>query len=227
MTGFAVEKDEGLFSILTGIFGRAGSADKSNIGQAQKAIPVNGANDNLAIRVQDHQPAGHRENPSCPRAQDSSGNSNEASIQVKSVATKQIAHLTGTLNTAGSTLTRIDEDSSASVFTFDAVFNTYVYHCDDGTVQNVIANQHGEWVWRGDRNDPRRAYEIYKPMGERGRMGDAAPTAQNAESQRHIGPYRLSEVMASNGDATKYHYGANGNLVSVVIVSGMQAPLGF
>jgi hypothetical protein len=139
---------------------------------------------------------------------------NASSIHLTPGTPRQIANFTGTLNTIGSTLTRIDEDGKECLFAYDAAFNTYVYQCDEGTIQHVEANRFGEWVWRGEQKDLRRAYEIYNP-------------AQSVKPQSNEGPCRLAAVMASNGDATNYHYCANGKLVGVITVSGNQNPLAF
>jgi hypothetical protein len=152
---------------------------------------------------------------------------NASSIHLKPANARQIANFTGTLNSVGSTLTRIDEDGKECLFAYDATYKTYVYQCDDGMIQHVEANRFGEWVWRCEQKDLRRAYEIYNPIFDRAPKRNGEPLAQVAEAQSSEAPCRLAAVMASNGDATNYHYCANGKLVGVITVSGNPNPLAF
>lgn len=228
MSRLAVKKKaRGMFSTLAAMFGKAGGADQATTGYAQQRAASNAAYGNSIIPYQDHDPAGHKGNPADARLNESISNFNQTGTQSTSGGNKQIANFTGTLNAVGSTFTRIDEDGVASVFHFDAVSNAYVYHCDDGTVQNLVANHQGEWVWSGARNDARRAYEIYNPITVHGRKGDNVAQAQCAEHPKHEGPCRLAAVIAANGEATNYHYSPSGKLAGVVTVSGHQGHLGF
>jgi hypothetical protein len=147
--------------------------------------------------------------------------SNEAGAYSKAGTKKQITDFIGQLNTVGSSLTRINEDGSSSVFTYEAAFDTYVHRRDDGSVENFVANIHGEWVWRGDRKDARRAYEIYNPIKKNSRFQHVGPSGQSADGQRYEA--RLAAVIALNGDATNYHYSPSGKLAGVVTVNGNQA----
>jgi YD repeat-containing protein len=155
------------------------------------------------------------------------GDLNQAGTHLTPGTKKQIANFNGKLNTAGSALTRIDEDGSTAVFTFDAAFHAYIFHNADGSVETFTANRYGEWVWSGDRRDARRAFEIYNPVAESGALRAPAAAVHSAEPHRNDDPCRLAAVIASNGEATKYHYCANGRLVGVITVGATPGPLGF
>jgi hypothetical protein len=227
MSGIGVNKFGGLFSMFAAMFGWAANAEASNPGHGQSRAPVSSSQDNPGIHIPDPCPAAQAKTAAEARPHIAPDSAHAADINFKPEINKHIAHFTGTINTVGSTLTRIDEDGQASVFSFDPVHNNYVYHCDDGTVQNLVANRHGEWVWRDDRKDPRRAYEIYNPIKTGGRKAAVEASAHTAEHPSVEGACRLSSVIATNGEATNFHYCANGKLVGMVTVNGHQTPFGF
>ncbi len=227
MSRIAIKKARGMFSTLAAIFGKTVAADRATTGYSQQRAASNTAYGNSNIQYHDHGAAGQTGNRADARLNDAVVNSTQTDTQSTPASDKQTANFTGTLNAVGSTFTRIDEDGVASVFHFDAASNAYVYHCDDGTVQNLVANHQGEWVWSGARNDARRAYEIYNPITVHDRKRDDGAQVPCAETHKHEGPCRLAAVIAANGEATNYHYSPSGKLAGVVTVSGHQGHLGF
>jgi uncharacterized protein RhaS with RHS repeats len=148
--------------------------------------------------------------------------------QAKLSTNKRVANCTGTVNTVGSTLTRIEEDGSASEFEYDSALNAYIYY-EAGVFQNIVINPLGEWIWRGERADLGRAYEIYDPIPMGGRLrgvGTLSSMGQSTERFRFDAAGRLSKALAANGDATNYHYSAAGTLTGAITISHNMVPLG-
>ncbi len=239
MIGFAAKREQGMFKRLAAMFGWTVSAAPSYTELDPQWAPMQadnasasasasaGLNANPNGQVQQRPATSQDEQQNKQRWQEAMASPSEPSIDLKPASFKQIANVTGTLNTVGSTLTRIDENGAPTVFTYNAAFNAYLYHCDKGTVQSVVANRHGKWEWRGENNDARRAYEIYHSVADNSGQRDAGSSGPMAHEQLSAGSSRLSAVIASNGDSTNYHYGKNGKLACVVTVTNNQAPLGF
>jgi len=75
---------------------------------------------------------------------------------------RKVYNLTGTVNTAGSTVTRVAEDGSESVYTYDTTLSKYVCHDGGGaydTLAFTSATQTWVWSWTDGTNQLTEHYD--------------------------------------------------------------------
>jgi len=117
---------------------------------------------------------------------------------------------TGTLNTAGSTVTRVDRDGARSAYAFDAATQTYTSTAGAGAYDVIrYDDSSGQLTWTDGTSG---AIERYTASdGRLIAMSDASGNTVSCEYLNGL----PSRVVASSGESVVYDYGANGKLNSV------------
>ena len=152
--------------------------------------------------------------------------------------TRSVGGLTGTLNTAKSTITRINDDGSSTVYAYDTTTGVYL---SNGTYadpnfggSSVASGQAGAldslswnagsstWTWTDKANHQQ---EIYTAAGQLTTLTDSATGASYSFSYTNG---VLSGIQAADGDALIFSYDANGRLTGLSIqepASGQGSPV--
>ncbi len=127
------------------VLGSRGQLGSAAFGRSADALYVNAATGNLVITGQDEFLIGKGPDSSIGRAYNSQGNlSDDNADNWKPTPTKKVWS-TGTINQAGSTVTRRDWDGSETVFTYDAALGKYVSKEGAGAYDTMVHN--GQWHW--------------------------------------------------------------------------------
>ncbi|WP_156648816.1 hypothetical protein, partial [Massilia sp. Leaf139] len=151
----------GLVNTSAGTLGQDGIFANAAFGTTKESAYVNVATGNLSLQLQDDFVASKGIDLSLVRTYNSRGALTGMRNWQLGVR-KQITGLTGTVNTAGSTLTRIDGDGSASLYQYDAARSAYVSTDGGGAYQTITySSTANEWTWRADHNDLKGLYERY------------------------------------------------------------------
>lgn len=154
----------GLVNTSAGTLGQDGIFGNAASGNTNEAAYVNVATGNFSLQTQDDFVASRGINLSLTRTYNSQGgfDSDNGANWLLGVR-KQITGLTGTVNTAGSTVTRIDGDGSAALYRYDTVRRAYVTTDGGGAYQTMTyATATAQWTWRSDHNDLKGVYERYE-----------------------------------------------------------------
>ncbi|HEX7112531.1 MAG TPA: putative Ig domain-containing protein, partial [Mizugakiibacter sp.] len=124
---------------------------------------------------------------------------------------RRLGNLTGTLNTAGSTITRDGGDGEAEVFTYDTVRGVYVASTERGA-DDTLAWDGGSSTWTyiagGSRGE-----ETYSAAGTLTGLLDGKSGASYTLS--YDAGNRLAQVTAGDGEALVLGYDADGRLDSL------------
>ncbi|MBV8618357.1 MAG: Ig-like domain repeat protein, partial [Curvibacter sp.] len=186
----------GLNSSSLATLGQSGSIGVATFGANDQAAYVNIATGNLVLQNADDFVASVGAGTQILRTYNSQGQMNGGASDWTTGPYLQPLTLSGTLNTVGSTLTRIDTDGSSCVYGYDVTRGAYVSTTGAGAVNLIqydpVKNQ---YVWT---NGSTGAVDRY-----------------DGSSPSHL----LSSSDAS-GNTTYYNYGSNGQISSIVDASG-------
>lgn len=109
------------------VLGSRGQLGQAQLGRGADNVYVNAATGNLVVQGQDEMLMGVGVSDPVSRTYNSLGTlSDDNSDNWRESVSRQVGGLTGTVNTAGSTVTLTDWDGSDVAFTWDATRNAYV-----------------------------------------------------------------------------------------------------
>jgi YD repeat-containing protein len=125
---------------------------------------------------------------------------------------RSVGGLTGTLNTAGSTITRTDDDGSTVIYTYDTTRGAYVSTGQNGALDTLRWDA-GSTSWTySDAAD--QLQETYNPSGQLTSLSDTATGASYSFSYSNG---QLSQITAGDGDSLSFDYNTNGQLIGLTI----------
>jgi len=107
----------------------------------------------------------------------------------------RLTNITGTVNAAGSTVTRVDRDGSTTLFTYDAAKGYYTSQAGPGAT-NELRFANGAWTWTDGTSRMRETYGSV------------------------IGQYFLTAVTDPDGNTQTYTYTASGTLDRITEANG-------
>jgi YD repeat-containing protein len=181
-----------------------------NLGQAANASYVNTATGNLVLQSNDEGLLFDGLSLNALRTYNSLGqlSSNGWSYGFS----RNINGLTGTLNTAGSTITRTDDDGSSVVYTYNATLGVYVSTDQSGALDTLSWNAtSSSWTWT-DAADTQQ--ETYNATGQLTALTDTSTGASYSFSYSNG---QLSQIVAGDGDSLIFGYNTSNQLISLSI----------
>lgn len=188
-----------------------GLGGQAAIGQGSAAQYVNTATGNLVLESQDEGLIFDGLSLDVLRTYNSQGQlSGSAGWQFG--FSRSIGGLTGTLDTAGSTITRTDDDGSAVIYTYNATLGKYVSTGQSGAQDTLSwSTSASTWTWTDVAS---RQQETYNASGQLTVLSDAETGASYSFS---YASGRLSQILAGDGDALTFAYNASGQLTGLSI----------
>src|SRR6266853_1616002 len=189
----------GLLNTSLYVLGSQGALGQASSGRAGEQIYVNAATGNLVIQNRDELLVGRGPDLNLLRTYNSQGLLNDDNADNWRLGVyRKVYNLTGTVNTAGSTVTRVAEDGSESVYAYDTTLGKYVCHDGAGAYDTLAfdgATQTWTWSWTDGTN---RLTERY----------DAANGG------------RITQVLDQDGNGLTFVYNAAGLVTQVNDASG-------
>lgn len=190
--------------------GQAGMFGKAAQGANSAAAYVNAANGNLVVSERDAWLASIGVNLALTRTYNSQGNLGTGNgVNWKTGPVKTLT-LSGALNSAGSSVTRLDADGSSQHYSWDAASGSYRSTDGDGAHDTLLGNADG-WTWTGDARDRNGVYERYDSLG---RIVASGASDTDRIRYGYNGAGQLSSVTDASGDVTTYEY-QNGKLARI------------
>jgi YD repeat-containing protein len=202
--GLGLERGSGF------VLGSRGSLGDASFGRYGENVTVNAATGNLTINRTDEILIGRGPDSLLGRSYNSLGALNDDNgDNWRLNAQRRIASLTGTLNTAGSTVTRTDWDGSEVVHTWDAGLSAYVSK-DGSGAYDTLTFAADVWTWTdGDS----QASETYDALNG-GRITATRDTDGNALTYTYTAG-QLTRVTTAGGEYTELSWSGN-NLTQMV-----------
>ncbi|WP_256081313.1 DUF4214 domain-containing protein [Massilia sp. YIM B04103] len=205
----------GILNSSASVLGQQGLFGNAAHGQTKEAAYVNLANGNLVLQDQDEWLAARGVNLALTRTYNSQGNFNDGNgLNWKNGSVKQVTGLSGTLNGAGSTVSRIDGDGSVQLYTYDAGLKLYRSSDGAGGYQTLSATAALEWTWRSDRRDLLGVHEVYDGSKNDGRITAVRDQLGLRIGYQYNADGQLAVLSNGSGDKTYYDY-ANGKLAQI------------
>ena len=177
------------------VLGQAGVMGNAQEGRSGQRVYVNAANGLLTVQSQDDYLAARGHDAAVLRTYNSAGTFSDDNGDNWTSGVVSL-RLSGTVNTVGSSMHRVDRDGSTAVYNWDAARGLYITTEGAGahdTLSFVAADNQFEW-----RDGSTGAVQRFEGSGL----------------------YRLLSSKDSSGNALTYAYGAGGFLSSVTTASG-------
>lgn len=134
---------------------------------------------------------------------------------------RQLRGLTGTVNTAGSTITRIGADGAQLIYTYDANRGGYV-STEGGGAYDILtySSTTATWKWSDGETKVTETYAATSSYGQ-WRITSLSDANGNALSYTYDSAGRISEITDANGEATRLIYDdVTSLLTSIAVVTG-------
>ncbi|NRR31473.1 LysM peptidoglycan-binding domain-containing protein [Oxalobacteraceae bacterium] len=210
----------GLLNGSAGVLGQQGVFGNAVHGNGKEATYVNVFNGNLSLQDSDDFLASRGVNVALTRTYNSLGSFNDGHGGWKVGPSKQVTNLTGERNNSGSTVTRIDSDGSAALYTYNAALGLYRSTDGGGGYDNLRMNSASEWIWTSERRDMQGLYEVYDSTKNAGHITSSHDqNGLQADQSSLLASYtyeagQLSLVTDAAGDRVYYSY-TDGNLSQI------------
>lgn len=152
----------GLARSSANILGGAGSLGNSGLGRGGESVSVNAATGNLLVGRQDEFLVGRGIDLALTRIYNSLADTTDGDNgdQWQFGTQRRVFGLTGTLNTAGSTVKRQSADGSVITYSWNAARNAYVTTDGDGA-HDSLTNAGGIWTWTDGSSQVKETYAAY------------------------------------------------------------------
>ncbi|MDQ0072702.1 YD repeat-containing protein [Variovorax boronicumulans] len=199
--------------------GQRGTQGAAGQGRNGEQAFVNIANGNLVLQDFDDKLVGRGLDIQAVRTYNSQGLLNDDNADNWVVgAYGQRVQLTGTVATAGSTLTRIDRDGASAVYTWDVARSLYVSSAGAGAFDTIAYDSTAlRFTWTDGSTG---LLERYESTGQ-GRLLTASDPAGNTLTYAYNANGTLQSMVDANGETTYFDYtGTNLTQIRTVATGG-------
>lgn len=197
MVAIVAGQSLGLGQTSARTLGSGGVLGNPAAGYLGSSFFVNAASGNVVIQNQDEILTGVGQDMVLSRTYNSLGLlDDDNGDNWRESSQRTVAGLTGTVNTAGSTITRTDWDGSRQVFTWDAAKSAYVYKDPAGSFDKLTYSAgSNQWTWTdGDS----RVTELYDNVNG-GRIVSSLDADGKGQAFTYTGS-QLTRITDSNGE---------------------------
>jgi len=203
----------GLGNTSLNTLGSQGAVGKASEGQAGEQVYVNSSTGNLVIQDQDDYLAALGLDLPALRTYNSQGVlTDDLGGNWRMGVNERLLNLTGTVNTAGSTIVKVFGDESEIIYAYNAAQGKYVAMGQAGAHDELSYNvTTQQWTWV---NGSTRSSEIYDSTG---RLLSAQDTDGNKRTYTYTGSL-LTQVTDASGQTANFDYTGN-NLTQIWVKS--------
>lgn len=189
------------------VLGARGLSGQARSGRGSDEAYVNAYTGNLVLSAQDDLLSGRGFDAAAVRTYNSQGKLNDDNgDNWSSGAYAQQLRLTGTRNTAGSTLTRIARDGAEAVYAWDATRAAYVSTAGAGAYDTLVYDTPStNYVWTDGDTGAQERYE----SAATGRLLSTRDAAGNVLTYGYTPGGLLASMTTANGEQTLYDYSGN------------------
>lgn len=196
-----------------GLFGTTGGLGSAATGRGGERVFVNTATGNLVIQGVDETLSARGLDLALVRTYNSQGLLNDDNGDNWRLGVhRRVYALSGTVNTAGSTINKVFGDAAEAVYTYDTALGRYVSTDGDGahdTLAFSVASS--AWTWTDESSRNSETYD------SNGRLAASRDADGNLVSYIYSGAL-LSQIVDASGQQTFLDYSGN-NLTQIRVVS--------
>lgn len=200
-TGLGAGAERGSGNVL----GAAGLLGGSSLGRSAEQVLLNAATGNLMIQQKDEMLVGLGPDASVARTYNSLGDlSDENGDNWRQSTDRRVYGLTGTVNTAGSTVKRVSADGSEITHNWDTTKSAYVAKDGSGAYDTLTWNSGtSAWTWTDGSSQLTETYG--QASGSQWLITKQTDTAGNAVTFSYVsGTSHLDKVATADGSGTQY-----------------------
>ncbi|MBC7381182.1 MAG: LysM peptidoglycan-binding domain-containing protein [Burkholderiaceae bacterium] len=188
------------------------------VGRSKEQAWVNVATGNLVMQQQDEFLVGKGPDATVLRTYNSQGvTDGDNNDNWRIGFYRQIKTLTGTVNTAGSSVVRVDKDGAELLYTYDTTLNRYIRKDGSGSFDTMTYDGNGgnlKWAWTDGAT---RATESYDWTSGVGKLQEAKDADGNKVTYTYNSGL-LTSVTNASGEQTLLDYTGN-NLTKVRVLN--------
>lgn len=167
MTAIIAGQGLGLLNTSLGLLGGQGQLGEAAQGSTGERVLVNAATGNLVVQQQDEWLVGVGPDVAISRTYNSLGNSTDDNGDNWRLGLNRVIKgLSGTINTAGSTITRVADDGSETVYTYDTAKALYLSK-DGGGGFDTLGYNAGVWTWTDGSTQTKELYTAISGVNAR------------------------------------------------------------
>ncbi|HWK48259.1 MAG TPA: hypothetical protein VNR40_00165, partial [Steroidobacter sp.] len=204
----------GLFGSSVAALGGVGASGNAAAGRGNDRIYVNTANGNLIVQSQDERLSALGLDLNLVRTYNSQGVMDDDNWNPWRLGVHQrVYNPTGTINTAGSRVTKMFGDGREVTYEYDTGRGAYISTDGDGA-HDTLTNSGGTWTWTDGSS---RNTETYNSAGQ---LTHSRDVDGNTITYGYTGN-RLTQITDASGQITYLDY-TNDNLTSIRVVSDGQ-----
>jgi YD repeat-containing protein len=194
----------GLLNSSLYVLGSQGAVGQSTQGRGGDQVYINAATGNLVIQNGDESLVGRGLDLNVLRTYNSQGLLNDDNGDNWRLGVyRKVYALTGTVNTAGSTVTRVAEDGSESVYTYDTTQGKYVCHNGAGAYETLSFDSPSQtWTWTDGSTHLTERYDA----ANGGRITQAQDQDGNGLTFTYNASGLITQVSDASGETTFLDY---------------------
>ncbi|HYD37834.1 MAG TPA: hypothetical protein VEA60_09490, partial [Allosphingosinicella sp.] len=201
------------------VLGGAGTHGAASLGRNGGQVFVNAASGNLLISQRDEFLVGRGPDAAISRTYNSLGDlSDDNGDNWRQGTDRRVYGLTGTLNSAGSTVRRVSADGTDILYTWDSARAAYVTPDGEGA-HDQLTSSAGVWTWTDGTSQLRETYVAY---GAIWRISQQIDTDGNALTFTYSGA-NLTKVATADGGSIAYEW--SGNRITRIVTTSQGASL--
>jgi len=203
----------GLGNTSLNTLGSQGAVGNASEGQAGEQVYVNSSTGNLVIQDQDDYLAALGLDLPAVRTYNSQGLlTDDLGGNWRMGVNERLLNLTGTVNTAGSTIVKVFGDESEIIYAYNAAQGKYIATGQAGAHDQLTYNASNQtWTWVSGSSGAAETYD------STGRLQSARDTAGNQRTYSYTGSL-LTQVTDASGQTTHFDY-TGSNLTQIWVVS--------
>src|SRR5712691_5710460 len=197
----------GLSNGSLNVLGPQGALGQANQGRAGEGVYVNAATGNLVVQNRDEVVIGRGLDLSLVRTYNSQGFLNDDNGDNWRLGVyRKVYNLTGTVNTAGSTITRIAEDGSESIYTYNAALGKYTSSDGAGAYDALAFDGAAQtWTWTDGDTQVTERYDA----ANGGRITQVLDPDGNGLTYTYNAAGLITQVNDASGETTFLDYSGN------------------
>ncbi len=197
-----------------------GMLGQATQGRAGEGVYVNAATGNLVVQNRDELVLGRGPDLSLVRTYNSQGLLNDDNGDNWRLGVyRKVYNLTGTVNTAGSTVTRVAEDGSESIYTYNAALGKYASSDGSGAFDTLdFASATQIWTWTDGDTQVTERYDA----ANGGRITQVLDPDGNGLTFTYNAAGLITQVQDASGETTFLDYSGNNLTQLRTVTSGGQ-----
>ena len=224
MVGIVAGNSLGLSSTSLGVLNGGVHNPSAAVGRGKDYAYVNSVTGNLVIQRNDDLIVGLGSDTSVLRTYNSQGQLDDDNADNWRIGFyRSVKALSGTVNTAGSSVVRVDADGAETLYRYDSIRQAYVSKDGAGAYDTLaFSDADNSWTWNDGAST---SVEIYGWDGTTGKLQTENDAEGNLVSYAYNGNL-LTTVTNASGESTHLEYTGN-NLTQIknVYVNGQQSVL--